>query len=440
MLVRFTVENWMCFREPVTFSMIASRERQHGKRVPVIKKYKTRILPISALYGGNASGKTCFVKALDFARFLVLKGSTSDEEAIPVDPFALDPKCADQPSRFVFEILVGDEMYEFSFSVTRSQIVEEKLIRISTGKEHLLYERRDGGIDLDRSLPEVEKLDFVFEGTRDNQLFLQNTVSQRRHTFRMVHEWFQRLTIISPQAYYKHFDRFMGEDLLFQERVTGVLSKLDTGIKRLHGEDIPLEALELPSGMKSRLVEDLQKKLPEGRSANICSPDHRYQFHMKKGQVHAKKLVTYHASSDETKETKFEINQESDGTRRIFDLLPAFLEIMEHTENKVYIIDEIDRSLHTLLTRQLLDMYLGTCTHQTRSQLLFTTHDVLLMDQDLFRRDEMWVAERKASGASVLIPFSEYRDIRYDKDIRKSYLQGRLGGIPRLLLQSEVGS
>lgn len=101
-------------------------------------------------------------------------------------------------------------------------------------------------------------------------------------------------------------------------------------------------------------------------------------------------------------------------------------------------IDEIDRSLHTLLTRSLLEVYLSCCSTETRSQLLLTTHDVLLMDQQLLRRDEMWVTERDTEGVSNLFSFSEYKDIRYDKDIRKSYLQGRLGGIPRILLGSTV--
>ena len=117
----------------------------------------------------------------------------------------------------------------------------------------------------------------------------------------------------------------------------------------------------------------------------------------------------------------------------MIDLLPAFLDLFGGRSKTVYVVDEVDRSLHTLLIRSLLEKYLNTCTTQTRSQLLLTTHDVLLMDQQLLRRDEMWVAERGASGASSLLSFSEYKDIRYDKDIRKSYLQGRLGGIPRIL-------
>jgi len=149
------------------------------------------------------------------------------------------------------------------------------------------------------------------------------------------------------------------------------------------------------------------------------------------GELTAKKLVTYHQQQG-GQEVKFEMRQESDGSQRVIDLLPAFLAAAATGSSKVYVIDEVDRSLHTLLTRQLLEGYLGCSGADTRSQLLFTPHDVLLMDQKLFRRDEMWVVERNPQGESSMMPFSEYKDVRYDKDIRKSYLQGRLGGLPRI--------
>ena len=104
----------------------------------------------------------------------------------------------------------------------------------------------------------------------------------------------------------------------------------------------------------------------------------------------------------------------------------------------MYVIDEVDRSLHPLLTRQLIVAYLANCSTESRAQLLIAAHDVLLMDQGLFRRDEMWIAERISEGCSELLSFSDYKDVRYDKDIRKSYLQGRLGGIPRILLSNAL--
>jgi AAA15 family ATPase/GTPase len=86
----------------------------------------------------------------------------------------------------------------------------------------------------------------------------------------------------------------------------------------------------------------------------------------------------------------------------------------------------------------LIEAYLGNCSTESRAQLLITTHDVLLMDQELFRRDEMWITERNSRGSSELVSFSDYKDVRYDKDIRKSYLQGRLGGVPRILLSKTL--
>jgi AAA15 family ATPase/GTPase len=124
----------------------------------------------------------------------------------------------------------------------------------------------------------------------------------------------------------------------------------------------------------------------------------------------------------------------------VIDLLPVFLNLSDSTSKKVYIIDEIDRSLHTLLTRRLIDAYLSECSTETRNQLILTTHDLLLMDQQLLRRDEMWVTERESIRVSNLYSFSDYKDVRYDKDIRKSYLQGRLGGIPRILIGNTMSN
>ena len=161
------------------------------------------------------------------------------------------------------------------------------------------------------------------------------------------------------------------------------------------------------------------------------NPADRIVITREDGELIARRLVTYHPKSDGT-EVRFEIRQESDGSLRVIDLLPAFIDLSAQVSQRVYIIDEIDRSLHPLLIRQLLETYLDSCSEETRTQLLLTTHNVMLMDQQLLRRDEMWVAERDGAGVSSLFSFSEYKDVRYDKDIRKSYLQGRMGGIPHI--------
>ena len=437
MIVSFSLENWMSFRDQVDFSMVASRERQHGDRVPKHDKYRTRILPIAALYGGNASGKTNFFKALSFAKNLVTKSRRPDS-LIPVEPFLLDADGTTRPSRFIFELLIDETIYEFSFAVTRKGVLEEKLVIVNSASEKVLYDRHDGGPNFSDSLANDQFLQFAFRGTQENQLFLTNSVSQGIDRFRPVYDWFDKtLQLIAPDSRFELFHLLFNTGHPINAVVNEALSQFDTGIVRLSDEEIPFDSISMPESLRV----ELQEKIKDGVRAQLLgmSTHDRTVVFRKDGELIAKKLVTYHPKSDGT-EVRFDIRQESDGTRRMIDLLPAFFDLLQafpdqsgQEAGKVYVIDEIDRSLHTLLVRSLIEAYLEKCSIKTRSQMLLTTHDVLLMDQHLLRRDEMWVTERDDFGTSSLFPFSDYKEIRYDKDIRKSYLQGRLGGIPRIL-------
>ncbi len=148
MIISFSIENWMSFHGSVSFSMVASRERQHGDRVPKVAKYQTRILPVGAIYGGNASGKTNFFKALSFVKGLVLRG-TGPNSLIPVEPYRLDSANIDKPSRFRLELLIDEIIYEFSFAVTRKAVVEEKLVQITSTNEKILYDRQGDAPNFD---------------------------------------------------------------------------------------------------------------------------------------------------------------------------------------------------------------------------------------------------------------------------------------------------
>ena len=430
MIISFSVENWMSFRDRATFSMVASRERQHGTRVSKLGKYQTRVLPIAAIYGGNASGKTNFFKAMSFAKTLVVKGSRLDS-LIPVETFRLDDGEMTRPARFAFELLVDETIYDFSFAVTRKAVLEERLVKITSTSEKVLYDRRDDKPNFAPSLAKDPFLQFAFRGTRNNQLFLTNSVSQKVDHFSPVYDWFKNtLVLIAPDTRFELFEQFLDEGHPLYTDMSELLPQLDTGIARLGSEEIPFENIPLSESSKLELQEEVQ----EGEGIRFSNPsgNDRFVVTREDGELIGKKLVAFHPKSDGT-EAKFEMRQESDGSQRIIDLLPAFLDLSEQTSQKVYVIDEVDRSLHSLLIRNLIEAYLMGCSAETRTQLLLTTHDVMLMDQQLLRRDEMWVTERDASGVTDLFSFSEYEDIRYDKDIRKSYLQGRMGGVPRIL-------
>lgn len=429
MLISFSVENWMSFKNKSKLSMIASREKQHSERIANLLKYDMKVLPIAAIYGGNASGKTNFFKALNFVKKLVTEGIRPDGR-IAIAPFLLSIQKKEQSAaHFAFEILIDKTIYDFSFVVTHSAIVEEKLIEISASSEKTLYHRHEGEPHFDISLDRDQFLHFAFKGTRDNQLFLTNAVSQKVDRFKPIYDWFKdTLRLIAPDTRFTPVEFFLNEEAPLYMDMNELLGQLDLNIVRMASEEIPLENIALPEKMKARLEEDIK----DNKVVIVQGVREYLVITRKKGILHAKKLIIYHQKEDGS-EIKFELDQESDGSRRIIDLSPAFLELIAQKNQRVYIIDELDRSLHPLLNRRLLELYLQKCSPETRSQLLFTTHNAMLIDQKLFRRDEMWVTERNIKGESKLYSFSEYKDVRKDKDIRKSYLQGRLGGIPRLL-------
>jgi len=429
MLISFSVANFLSFKNKTCFSMVASREKQHGERVPKIQGYM-RLLPVAAIYGGNASGKTNFFKAINFARHVIVQGSQPDAR-IPVEPFKLDKKCSQAPSTFVFEFYANEKCYEFGFSITSKIVVEEWLVEVLKTTERELYRRENGSITFGKSLQKDAALKFIFKGTRDNQLFLTNAISQNNERFKALYLWFRDVLVpIAPDSRFEPFDQFLQQDSPLYDFINETLGRMDTGVSKLGGEEVVFDNLPAPSELLNRIKESLADNM--NLRLRLDPTGDRYVVSRKDGEITAKKLVSYHMDNDQN-EIKFDLKDESDGTLRMIDLLPAFMAIAQPSVSRVYIIDELDRSLHTLLTRRLLESYLAGCNENSRSQLLSTTHDALLMDQDLLRRDEMWVAERDQEGCSELIAFREYKDVRNDKDIRKSYLRGRLGGVPRIL-------
>lgn len=221
----------MSYQDPATFSMIASRERRHKERVPRLANLS--ILPIAALFGGNASGKTNLFLALHLAKLLVVRG-VQPNAPIGVDNFRLGPP--DLPVRIEIELLADETLYAFSFSATQHAILEEKLVTISGKSEKTLYHRLNGQPNFHPSLKDDQWLHFAFKGTRDNQLFLPNSVSQKTNPFKSVFNWFKdSLELLAPDSRFERFDLFLDQGNPLSKSMAKTLSDLGTGITRLGG-------------------------------------------------------------------------------------------------------------------------------------------------------------------------------------------------------------
>ena len=434
MLLRFSVENWMSFRDEATLDLVATREEQHPEHIAAIEKYDLKLLPVAAVYGANASGKSNLIKAMRFAQQFITDPPKPDAP-IPVKPFRLSKESSQRPTSFRFEILIGEPIYEYSFSVTKDKVTHEELKQINKASEEILFRRLEGKLDPPDQFPDRSALRFAFEGTQDNQLYLTNSVSQKQTEFKPVFDWFKHnLILILPVWVDTKSPRIPSDRHPLFSKLTTRLRDLDSGVFDLHHVDLPPEKI-----FPKELLDGLTSHLKEGEWLSFANPlfedelfenDNDVFFCRENGKVIARRLAPIHKTEDGD-EIPFRLADESDGTRRLIGLLQSLL-WLEEQYPLTLVVDELDRSLHSNLTRNLLEHFLAQRTASSRSQLIFTTHDTQLMTQDLFRRDEIWITERDQFGASKLVAFSEFKDVRKDKDIRKSYLQGRMGGVPRI--------
>lgn len=206
-----------------------------------------------------------------------------------------------------------------------------------------------------------------------------------------------------------------------------LLKSIDLGISGVDREQVEISSLRLNDDQES----GLQSITASGSTAVIELLSGRFEISRQHdGALVAHRLRLIHDGPHGS--YALEWNEESDGTKTVLPVLDLFVLLAAGKSSLILVIDEIDRSFHTELSRALIDGFLNSCSRYSRSQLIFTTHDLLLMDPERLRRNEMWITEKDGYGGSELIGITEYRDVRKDSDLRKNYLAGRFGGVPNI--------
>lgn len=445
MLVQVTIENFLSFKEATTFSMLGvNSDLNHAEHLAVDMAGKGRsLLPIAAIYGANAAGKSNLINAIDFAKDLIVEGTRSGQ-VIPTSTFKLGDYSR-KPSKFEFIFTYKDALYSYGFTLNSSQILEEWLYGIPPNRkrevpyfERTTSEKKETKVEYGATLrgkgdKYKQFLDFIAKGTRPNQLFLTEAVERNVKLLKPVVNWFRRvLTIISAESRYTGLE--IG--ILSSEEFTGFLSDFlkfaGTGIDSIGVEEVILDFdyhfPEMPKDMR----EELNQQLAEAGENSVVMIEsiQGKRYLLMKGeqeQISLMQLKTKHRH-EEGQLVDFAIDEESEGTQRLINLIPALF-ILKKNPEKVIFLDELDRRLHPLLSRQFLEFSLQCKTQESRNQLIFTTHDTNLLDLDLLRRDEIWFVEKNNQGASHLYSLAEFK-IRPDLKIEKGYLNGRFGAIP----------
>ncbi|NER21690.1 MAG: AAA family ATPase [Symploca sp. SIO1C2] len=445
MLVQVTIENFLSFKEAITLSMLGeNNDLNHVEHLAVDAAGKGKsVLPIAAIYGANAAGKSNLIDAIDFAKDLIIEGTRSGQ-VIPVSTFKLGDY-SKKPSSFEFIFTYEDACYFYGFELNAKRICEEWLYGIPPNKKRkvLYFERTTseqektavefGAILRGRKSTNQQFLDFIAQGTRPNQLFLTEAVDRNVKKLQPVVNWFKKvLTIIPAESHYSGLEFGILGSNEFTKFLNNFLKLSGTGIDSIGMDEIQLDFdyhfPEIPVSMR----EDIEQQLAEAVENSVLMIESitAKRYLLIKGedqQINIMQLKTKHRN-EKGQLVDFSIDEESEGTQRLINLIPALF-ILQQKPEKVIFIDELDRRLHPLLSRQFLELSLHYQAKESISQLIFTTHDTNLLDLDLLRRDEIWFVEKNQKGASDLYPLAEFK-IRPDLKIEKGYLNGRFGAIP----------
>lgn len=449
MLIRFTIENFLSFREKQVFSMIPGKGslKSHHKSSP---KKGVSVLKTGVIFGANASGKSNLIKAIDFGRKTVLTG-TKPEQLISTNFYKLDKKFLSKPTYIEYEIQHKGKNYAYGFILNAKEIIDEWLFEISKSGETKIFERKNTTeYDLDflfkknKTSEEKQFLEFTAKSTPRNQLLITqirstnvvDNVSSIQDILNVI-DWFQNaLTVIYPgtKNISKKFELHKDTDL--QQVFNEMLAYFDTGIDGIEFKEVDFEKMDIPIEVKESVKNDLLSEKSEKTTGFLSNPqDDKYYVVSKLDDftIEAKLLKTKHRIVGGGYEL-FDLKDESDGTRRIMDLIPLIIDFF--IGGNVFVVDEIGRSLHPNLVVDLFEFILDKCENIS-SQLIVSTHESMLLTQKLLRKDEIWFTVKNRDGATELHSLEDY-NVRFDKAIIKDYLLGRYKGVPKLGNRNEL--
>jgi hypothetical protein len=434
MFIEFYVANFRSIRERQTLSMVASPtdkllpENVIDVSLPGLSK--TKLLKSAVLYGANASGKSNVLKALHFVDWFVQNSARSikPDGATKAEPFRLDLEGRDKPSEFEITFVTEGIRYQFGFALDAKRVYEEWLYAYPKSRPQCWYERK-----LDRSTGDY-KWDFSqkhFKGdkeslsrqTRPNALFLSTGAQFNHEQLRRIQKWFETelyylpLAESDPSVEWVSTANMMFEQEDTRESVSTLVRDADLGISEVQVAQRPVFEEEIPP-------------LPDDASAEMKKfhPVMEAAWEALQGETRPETVWLHPVAGSERSET-FERGQESAGTLRYFAVLGPWSEALK--KGAVLFIDELGANIHPLLVRGLLRMIHSPTENPAGAQVIFTTHDVTLLDKGIFRRDQVWLTEKDQDGATRLYPLTDYQP-RKDESLAKGYLAGRYGAIPFL--------
>lgn len=427
MLIEFSVENYLSFKELTTFSMLAA---------PSVKEYtdhtfsfrKNTLLKTSAIYGANSSGKSNLIKAMKFMKDFVHSSSKEGQsgDKINIERYRLSSETDNKPCFFEIIFVHDDIKYRYGFTTDQDRIYTEWLHQTEKTKEvELFYRSEDGTIDIGTKFKKAEILKPV---VRKNALFLSVTAQFNIKISISILEWFDKNFVVittdmigSKLSEILH-DKFKNSKAE-KDLINSFIKIADLGINNVLVEKVKMTDERIPPFIKG----DIRNQMMELDDIRILTGHHKYD---NKNNIISEEIFDLEKN-------------ESDGTKKFLGLSTFIIDAI--INGHVLVIDEIDSRLHPTITRKLVALYNTYIQINSKSQLIFSTHDTNLMDKNLFRRDQIWFVEKDNYGSSTIYSLVEYK-VRNDASFQKNYINGRYGAIPilgdfnsQLRVSNEIG-
>lgn len=408
MLLEFRVRNFRSFREEAVFNMAASSDTQlfetHTLATGLDKL--PRVVRTAAVYGANASGKSNLIKAIQFMQSMVLTSSQVQPDAENgLTPFHLREDANSFPTLMEATFVIDGVRHQYGFEFTRKRVLAEWLLVYESAKPQAWFSRT---FDEKRDRYNYTYSDYfvgrksVWEAaTRKEVLFLTTAIQLNNEQLRPLHQHLTSDLIVFPNGARIGFDFSTGfiENEDNAARVATLLTAADTGISSVSVKKQGVKEVKFDLATNQPQIRDVEMKIP------------------------------HFGHKVEGRDYYFEMAEESSGTQLFFGLSGPLLDILD--KGRLLVVDELDSSLHPLLVQRILDMFQSIEFNSKGAQLIFSTHDVSLLDSHKMRRDQIWFTEKDSNQVTHLFPLLDFSP-RKGEALERNYLGGRYGGIPIL--------
>ena len=447
MLIDFSVNNYLSFCDTQHLCMQAGKFRNNSSRLK--KQGKHKLLKFMSIYGANASGKSNIVSAIDFFQTIVINSFPSGS-----CPYycRVNESYKEEPSSFEIKLLLNGKVFVYGFKAIlfKSVFVEEWLYEeLQNETKKYVFKRNVDECEFElgdyiSSRDLIERLNIYGEDIKsDNSVLFLKLMNQNKaslysansklNVFKDVYFWIKyRLDVNSPENPITNYSVLNDAEGI--ERITKKLSEFSTGVIKV--DIVPVSEEKISANLPNDMIKEIQRRLLEQRNNHPELPNSfkptvlirmsdgssMYIIELNaEGNFEFKTMSFKHKNSD----TVFSLADESDGTIRLLDIIEVLL---TNEDEKVYVIDEINRKFHPLLTRKFVDDFLKLA-EKRNIQLIVTTHESQIMDLNLLRRDEICFVNKSDDGYSSIYSLDNY-DVRFDKKIVTEYLKGKYGAVP----------